>query len=229
MTFNPGDNRFWVQGYPPRLVWGTWESGDSWLEVFSVRILRNVLFLLAFPATIADYLWRWRTADVPPQWWAEVWVTSLLLLASAALGLSARPVWFAFPVALYVLVDNASVLASKITAPIVNRPNGESPVRSHPRVLMLTLLNAAQVIVAFGVLMLLHREGFMGLHSPMQALYLSALTFTTLGYGDITPADSYGRALVVAELAFFVLILATALPQALAPIRTRETDGGEAE
>jgi hypothetical protein len=41
-----------------------------------------------------------------------------------------------------------------------------------------------------------------------ESLYFSALTFTTLGYGDFTPSDSAGQVLAVAETSLGVILLA---------------------
>lgn len=228
------NRKWWKKGelgndkYPPRFVWGTWEKDDSWVELGAVRIVRNLMFAAAAPATIADYVWRSRTDKIPPKWWAEVWVLSLIALATAFLfvpGLSQTIVGLAL--AACILVDNLSVVVSNLTAPSIT---SESRIRSGTRLVYMILLNVIEVVMAFAVLLLHYGEAFrlescgQPLASPLTALYLSALTFTTLGYGDITPVTPVGRLLVVLELCFFLLVLVTRLPQAIALHRFKETE-----
>lgn len=42
----------------------------------------------------------------------------------------------------------------------------------------------------------------------VESFYFSALTFTTLGYGDFNPATAAGRVLAVAETSMGVILLA---------------------
>lgn len=74
--------------------------------------------------------------------------------------------------------------------------------------LILFAIWAAALIVGYGLMhhgLEPHEGGF------AEALYLSGTTFTTLGYGDLTPKSHAGRALSVAEaatgLGFFAVVI----------------------
>jgi voltage-gated potassium channel Kch len=81
---------------------------------------------------------------------------------------------------------------------------GESPLR--------VLATGAGTILSCGVLYyafdLIQRSGDSGTVTLFDAMYFSALTFTTLGYGDFNPTDSAGQVLAVAETSMGVILLA---------------------
>lgn len=75
--------------------------------------------------------------------------------------------------------------------------------------LVLFAIWAATLIVGYG---LLHFAFDSRLNSLTDAFYLSGTTFTTLGYGDVTPSSRASRAVSVAEaangLSFFAIVIA---------------------
>src|SRR5262249_55899971 len=46
------------------------------------------------------------------------------------------------------------------------------------------------------------------IHDPMISLYFSVVTWTTLGYGDFSPANNYGRAFAMWEALNGYLVMA---------------------
>ena len=75
--------------------------------------------------------------------------------------------------------------------------------------LVLFAIWAATLIIGYG---LLHFAFDSRLNSLTDAFYLSGTTFTTLGYGDVTPSSRASRAVSVAEaangLSFFAIVIA---------------------
>ena len=97
------------------------------------------------------------------------------------------------------------------------------------RWLLLMPLSALQVVICFAILYLSFGAEFekTPIDNPMMAVYYSLVTFTTLGYGDITPKSSsaIGQFLVSAELVGFITFLAVKLPIAVAITRVRGGGG----
>ena len=76
--------------------------------------------------------------------------------------------------------------------------------------LVLFAIWAATLIFGYGLLQFALDSH---LHSLTDAFYLSGTTFTTLGYGDVTPATRGSRAVSVAEaangLSFFAIVISS--------------------
>ena len=91
---------------------------------------------------------------------------------------------------------------------------------------LMSLFSVVQIVLAFAVLMLCAGQSFTPClyQAPLSALYNSALTMTTLGYGDIVASGPWGKTIVLVELTFFVLILLTKLPIVIAGIRMSQHD-----
>lgn len=83
---------------------------------------------------------------------------------------------------------------------------------------LLATINLFEVVVAFGILYLhfgtvvLSSQGGKALTSGISALYFSAVTILTIGYGDFIPADDRTRCLVIMEALSGLLFLAFLLP-----------------
>ena len=103
----------------------------------------------------------------------------------------------------YLRDGNAGMVVRSFVPNLVAR-YGESPLR--------VLATGAVTILACGLAydafdLIEHADS----ENPVtlfEALYFSALTFTTLGYGDFNPASSEGQVLAVAETSIGVVLLA---------------------
>ncbi len=129
-------------------------------------------------------------------------------------------------VGVYGLVDVLSVtLRDIVVSPRLHRDKegGYIQVRDRLRWLLMIPLNLVQVVVCFAILFMYYGDQFAPhIEEPLTALYQSALTFTTLGYGDIRPACGGGRVIVCLELAFFLVFVAIKLPVAISVVRVKE-------
>ena len=97
-----------------------------------------------------------------------------------------------------------------------NRINGR-------RWILISFSNILLIIVTFGVIIKYTSMHFSpNICNPLTAFYMSALTFTTLGFGDIEPIDSIGKLIVCFELFYFLFFLALKLPMALSVIKYRD-------
>jgi uncharacterized protein YjbI with pentapeptide repeats len=100
--------------------------------------------------------------------------------------------------------DRNWLMVIRSTVPTVVARYGESPTR----VLgtgAVTVLVCALVYSAFGLI----EHGDTGEPATLfESFYFSALTFTTLGYGDFNPVTASGRMLAVVETSIGVVILA---------------------
>ena len=124
-------------------------------------------------------------------------------------------------IAIYGLVVVAALLRDVIHAPLTT-VDGTIAIRSGPRWMVLALLGAVQVATCFAVILLKWGHDFKPpISDPTTALYQSAVTFTTLGYGEITPATQTGKIIVLSELCFFFVVFAARLPLAVSVLRVR--------
>ncbi len=83
---------------------------------------------------------------------------------------------------------------------------GQHPI-SPQRTLLLSILSYGELTIAFSIFYLFTDSLSWKTSSAGQAIYFSAATATTLGIGDIRPADVIGRDLVIAQLAVFAVFV----------------------
>lgn len=140
------------------------------------------------------------------------------LIVGLAVGLSQTETIpaFGWGIAVFVLVDFAGAsLRDLLVSPGLH--NGKIKIRIPGRWFIIALLEIGMIVLAFGVLLRLLGHHFTPkVNTGLSAVYLSAVTLSTLGYGDINPAGSQvGQLLVLGELSFFILFIAVKLPVAL--------------
>jgi voltage-gated potassium channel len=134
---------------------------------------------------------------------------ALLLVAYFLLPLDVfgphRPVlsWISFGVALVLL---SGLLLQEIRRVVVHSTHG------HPALNILLLISLSLVIFAAAYLALAHDPGeFKGLHTRLDALYFTVITVSTVGFGDITPSGQTARAVVIVQIGYNFVFLATAV------------------
>jgi len=199
-----------------------WSSGS--IIIWLASLLTNILIAFS-PLTWIEYYYFQPRKRESPLWLVEVWIIILLLVLAITLadGQSSVVCWV---IAIYGLVDVlGATLRDLVVAPQVHRDSkgGYLLIRNRIRWLLLVPLNVGQIILCFAILLLYYGDQFKPqISDPLTALYQSALTFTTLGYGDFTPKASAGQIIVSLELAFFILFLGIKLPIAISVIRIKE-------
>ncbi len=141
---------------------------------------------------------------------SEFYVTlRFVILCLVFVACSRIPQWLCYTVAFYCIIDG---LNYRLCIIFVDRYDKNWGLRSLNRSLILLLINYCELIVGFAILYLV--SGSVGfsesqlITSRSEALYFSAVTITTLGYGDIKPIEPFGRWLSLSEtLMGFVLIV----------------------
>ena len=104
--------------------------------------------------------------------------------------------WFATVVAIIVLTYVMLSLNKKIIA--------KSFVIIIFLQFVLIILTYAKIYQTFGVLDLVENKL---VHVPSTCLYLSVITITTVGYGDVVPALGWGRWVAMTEALFGYLLM----------------------
>jgi hypothetical protein len=109
----------------------------------------------------------------------------------------------------YRLVDS---LNYRLGILFVDRYRSDWGLKSLDRSMLLLLVNYGEVVIGFAILYLTTQSiawssgGVVA--EPLGALYFSAVTASTVGYGDITPQTTPGRWLAISELAsVFILVV----------------------
>lgn len=142
----------------------------------------------------------------PSELYVVAWFIGLIVL------LATGPYSFAlaFVIVGYRLIDS---LTYRLCILFIDRYERGWRLRSLNRSLLLLLINYAELIVGFAVLYI--SSGSIASSSnpktvlidATSAVYFSAITAFTLGYGDLIPIDARGRVLVTTQLALsFVLV-----------------------
>ena len=130
------------------------------------------------------------------------------------------------PISIYGLY-NIILSAGKdlIENPIINEINeGEYfiEISSPVRWLLMTMVNVFQVVLCFSFIFLVYGQQFKPpIKDSVTAIYQSLLTFTTLGYGEITLICNSGKKIVIAELSYFIGFLALKLPVVLSAFKIK--------
>ena len=195
------------------------------LFLYTADFLTDFFLLFFSPLAVCA---RFRGKPTP-MWVVDLWVGTLCGLSLYVLfRFNYMSAWGKFAsqwFAAYLLVENLAVVLRDVTGSPAVHADKEGQyvtVRDPRRWLLMTPVGLVIIIVAFAILYLANASEFnKALDGPLEAVYYSAVTFTTLGYGDIYPKGNLGRCLVIAELGFFVLFLAVKLPIAVALIRTK--------
>ena len=78
--------------------------------------------------------------------------------------------------------------------------------------------------LVYYVLTTSHPEQIDGLHTRVDALYLSISTVSTVGFGDVHAAGQAGRAIASLQMAFNLLFVTLALSAARAPVSGKRQD-----
>jgi uncharacterized protein YjbI with pentapeptide repeats len=103
----------------------------------------------------------------------------------------------------YLRDDDTAMIVRSFVTTLVAR-YGESPAR----VLGTGAVTVLSCGFAYNVFGLIEHADSGDAVTLFEALYFSALTFTTLGYGDFNPASSAGQVFAVAETSMGVVLLA---------------------
>jgi hypothetical protein len=163
-------------------------------------------------------------------WVVEVWLILLLVLGWLVLD-SAFISWYVrYVLACYFLLDTvAATLRDIVVSPIVYRDKKGPFLSIHnpSRWLLVTVVSVFLIIEAFALLFLNYGWQFYPpITDAITASYVSLVTFTTSGYGDIKPVGWAAKRLVCAELLFFLFFLAVKIPLAVSVVRTKSRDIG---
>lgn len=106
-------------------------------------------------------------------------------------------------------------------------------IRGRARWLVLSFTGAILIVFCYANIIYKYKDSFYFMNEqcnnyehiddPTTALYYSALTFTTLGYGDIKPVNdnNNGKIIVTTELGFFILFVLLRLPLAVSVLKVK--------
>ena len=103
----------------------------------------------------------------------------------------------------------------------------DTPIRGRRRWMLATLPTAMHVVLCFAILY--HNLGHYftpRITDWVTALYMSVVTFSTLGYGDIHPDHAFlwGRVLTICEMSLFLLLVVVRVPMAVSMIRMKDVE-----
>jgi len=192
-----------------------------------INIIAIISYYLQF---ISPTIWyaefKKRKKDLKNEWF-PMWVTEgwiffkFICLFTLILSVGLIPVirsnyWLllqVFPV--WFLLDNLTAAARDlILAP--NLHKNKIYVYDFQRWMILTLLGAFEVILCFSEFIICCSSSFVHLepHTILNSIYLSTVTFCTLGYGDIHPKTDQivGQIIIITELFYFFIFLVVKIP-----------------
>ena len=160
---------------------------------------------------------------------AEVYVLSLFLFITLGLFLMKYISFFSWLivfVAIYRVLDILAKIGIMIfkDSEVIKSDTGHYiflPTRNPERWVILILLNIFEIVMCYAVLCLKFGNNFcQKITDPITAIYQSMLTFTTLGYGEITPQNAISKIIVITQLGFFILIVLLVAPRIFSLLRT---------
>jgi len=208
--------------------WGTewgivplkWQGS---IVLLLARILNDILLCLS----VMTWLWyvhrwlnrKWRL------WIVEVWVLCLVAVLFLCLVVGYHGNIVIWWVAFYILLDALGATVRDIVGPLSRRDadGGYVLIYDGVRWLLMAAINVIQVVLCFAVFALHYGKDFKpAILDSVTAIYFSAVTFLTLGYGDVVPRSPQTKALVVWELLTFLVFLVVKLPIAVSVIRVKE-------
>lgn len=156
----------------------------------------------------------YNSQSVFSEFYVVSWFVFLLLL------LFLYPFWYPFRPILIIwillgLVAYRTIegLAYRLSIIFVNKYSRKRGLRSMNRSLLLFMFNYCETIIGFAIFYLATRSiGYSNcdrvITKPIEALYFSVVTITTLGYGDMRPISRFGQGLALLEpLLGFVMVI----------------------
>lgn len=97
----------------------------------------------------------------------------------------------------------------------------QDPARRIDGLVVALLVGVTGFAIAFYTIELHHPGQFSGLETRIDALYYTMTTLLTIGYGDINAVGQAARALVLVQMVFNVVVIATAATTLSNQVRTR--------
>jgi hypothetical protein len=162
--------------------------------------------LLLTPAMIIKGIFdRWGLRRTAAE--VYVFVKAFILLLILFLGGSSHVVSFGFTA--FVLSELLLYLFGLI---FLHKFWG--PVTSLERSIFLMLINFLEIVVGFAIIYIYTSSISNGpdiLSNPLDALYFSVVTITTLGYGEFHPFTEAGKIAVILQVTFAVIFFAVML------------------
>ena len=182
---------------------------------------------------LVKLIWPKKSHGEIPFRFVEIYVVSSLLLMSLGLACVEPISSIHFALVCFVIYRLFDLLVG--TADIVFNER-EDPdnvdefghyihVRDVTRWVTLVLLNMLEIVVGFAIIYLyIGTEFSEEISNAVTALYQSALTFTTLGYGEIRPIpeSDVAKIVVTLQLFYFVFFLLFKAPIIFSAVRARE-------
>lgn len=153
--------------------------------------------------------------------WIIILLSIFYIILNEAKTVSVLSLCFSY----YVLFDViGGTLRDIIGATIKHSDDDGRPVLrigNPSRWLIASFLNVFLVILSFAILFLYYGNQFDPIiEDSISSIYMSAMTLTTLGYGDIKPLCADAKRIVLAELFFFLFLLTIKIPIAASVIKT---------
>jgi len=181
----------------------------SWLEKFFMSILVLVNYV-----SIGELKWLIKDKE-PRTQTTELWVIARLIILIILVFNSSSSVFYIFFVS-YFLIEGFN---KRIYIVFDETYKKEWNIRSRNRSLMLLFINYIEMIIGFACLYLsTHAIGLTDnigtfINDPLDAIYFSLVTITTLGYGEYIPINDVGKILIsietLAGITFLVVVVAT--------------------
>lgn len=210
-------------GERERIDWFVSLEWQGSIILLAARLINNILTAVS-PITWLRSGYACFGKEWKP-WFVEVWVLFLIAGLFICLLLGGPGDILIWWVAFYILIDALGATVRDIVAPLHHRDNqgGYILVYDAVRWLLMAAINVAQVILCFAVFALHYGHQFApAVLDPISAVYFSAVSFLTLGYGDIVPNSPQTKMLVFWELLTFLIFLVVKLPIAVSVVRVKE-------
>lgn len=173
------------------------------IGLYRILILTLEVAPFAFPTFWINQFLRKRKRNCV-HFSSDVWVAVRIALLAGLLWSGSSLSWWSGTLTCYLIAD-IFVHVSRV----VFLTGSHRPVLSDKRSLLLLLVNYGEIILGFAVLHFMWGGLNIEPLCPIQALYFSAVTSTTLGYGDVFPVASGAQQRVIIQLAVtFVFITA---------------------
>lgn len=185
-------------------IWKNTHYKDFGLE----RIIRLILALLLFifPGLYIRHF-SGKMGLLSRKLWIELYVIFKFILPIVFFKLDLTNELFVTIVCGYMALETIVYLASLIF--LSNEFAG--PI-SHRRSILTLFINYVEVCLNYAVIYSycnITIENFFNkpLTTDVQSIYFSFVTSATVGYGDITPIDSFGQCLVISQIILFLVFV----------------------
>jgi len=173
-------------------------SNDLNLSILEKIFMSIIIVIRSFSlVNIKELFKNKRLKSEISEFYVVLWFVILIILLFSPI----KSKLFIYILTIYRLIDGINY---RLAIVFVDRYQKKWGLRSLNRTIILLIINLFEIVLIFAILYIqtqsIGNKEQQLLCNPLDAIYFSLVTLTTLGYGDWIPINNLGEILIIAQL-----------------------------